>query len=405
MQRILVILTLVLISTGQSSANSASSPKAIEILKLSQQAAAQLQSISYEAKFWGEGMSKQMVPMVDGKVLAKRGDQDRHKVLIEGTVVSPRSTEAAPFRLASDGVDTVKITENPKVFLSGKNKDARSLERNTLFPPLYLGDSIFETELASATIEYEGQVKVEDVECHVIQVNYEKPRGHKVKLYLGKEDHLLRRTERPIRMNMPGQPQGPKPILVYNVKNLKVNPEVDDKAFQLKYTNGYEKKDFRSQRNGSMARRQKASGGKLQIGSDAPDWTLTSATGEEVSLKSLRGKIVVLDFWATWCGPCKMAMPGLQKLHEKFKDQPVAIFGVNCREKHPNPMAYIKKKGYTYGQLLKGNAVASAYGVGGIPAFYIIDKDGKILHIGRGFHPQMEAQMGRIIEEALKNDA
>ncbi len=63
--------------------------------------------------------------------------------------------------------------------------------------------------------------------------------------------------------------------------------------------------------------------------------------GKSVSLKSLRGKIVLLDFWATWCGPCRMAMPGLQKLHDRYKDKPVAIYGVNCRERRPdaNPMA------------------------------------------------------------------
>ncbi|MCG8407285.1 MAG: redoxin domain-containing protein [Phycisphaerales bacterium] len=402
---VFAVLTLLILTTKLSSANPGHAPKGVEVLKLAQRAAAQLESISYEAKFWGEGATKEIAPAIDGKVIAKRGqDYARHRVFIEGSLVPPKSSKASSFRFASDGENISKITESPKVYASGKVKDTRTLERSWLFPPLFMGDSTFERELNGVSIEYEGERKVEGIDCHVVKVTYDKAGRRLMKFYFGKDDHLIRRTERPMPIKFQGSQSKQRAMLeaslVYNVKNLKVNPDVDDAMFRLEYPEGYARENLKP-----VTRRQVARKGKLAVGSDAPDWTLTSGAGQEVSLKSLRGKVVVLDFWSTWCGPCKRAMPGLERLHQKYKDEPVAILGVNCRERSPkaDPMAYIKKMGYTYGQLLDGNSVANAYGVGGIPAFFIIGKDGKLLHIDRGYHPQKEAQMSQIIQKALES--
>jgi thiol-disulfide isomerase/thioredoxin len=132
---------------------------------------------------------------------------------------------------------------------------------------------------------------------------------------------------------------------------------------------------------------------------------LNAQDGKTVFLKSLRGKVVVPDFWATWCGPCKMSMSSMQKLHERFKDKPVTVLGVNCREQFPGvaPMAYIKEKGYTCPQLLNGDSAAEAYKVNGIPAIVVIDPDGKILFSAAGFNPTTEDALADIIRRRLRS--
>ena len=139
------------------------------------------------------------------------------------------------------------------------------------------------------------------------------------------------------------------------------------------------------------------------MGSEAPEWTLKDGDGKEVSLKSLRGKLVLLDFWATWCGPCRQAMPGVQKLYEKYKGKPLAVFGVNCYERGSNvdPAGFMKQGGFTYPQLLQGSDVVQTYRAVGIPTFYLIAPDGKILLAFSGFSASGEQQLEATIEREL----
>ena len=178
------------------------------------------------------------------------------------------------------------------------------------------------------------------------------------------------------------------------VSGLKVDPKFGKDVFAPKIPEGYREQKYQAPK--ARGKRPQL----LDVGTEAPDWTLTNSAGKSVSLKSLRGKVVVLDFWATWCGPCKRAMPGIQKLHEHFKGKPVEIIGVNCWER-ADAAAYMEKNKFTYGLVLQGDDVAKAYQVSGIPTFYVIGKDGKIAHRASGFNKDLEGQLSRIIEGAL----
>lgn len=114
-------------------------------------------------------------------------------------------------------------------------------------------------------------------------------------------------------------------------------------------------------------------------GEKAPDFTLTDLKGRSVSLAAYRGKIVVLDFWATWCKPCRIEMPRVQKLHSELKAKGLVVLGVNVGESATKVRPYITKNGYTFPILLdRKSEVAEKYKADAIPTLVVIGKDGVI---------------------------
>ena len=117
------------------------------------------------------------------------------------------------------------------------------------------------------------------------------------------------------------------------------------------------------------------------VGAEAPAFTLQGLDGKEVSLKSLRGHIVVLHFWATYWESCYADMGHLEKLYREFKSQGVVILGVNVGQLARVVRDFVKKKGYTYPQLVnaRGELILS-YQATDAPRVVIIGKDGKIVN-------------------------
>ncbi len=143
-----------------------------------------------------------------------------------------------------------------------------------------------------------------------------------------------------------------------------------------------------------------------EVWRDAPAWELKTPEGKITTLTEQRGKVVLMHFWASWCGYCKKASPAIQRISDKYKDQPVAVFGVNCKEKgdaRKLAKAYLEKHGYTYPQLIDGSVVAQVYEAKRIPLTYVIGGDGKIIAIERGFGQKSEASIVAALEKGLKS--
>ncbi len=143
-------------------------------------------------------------------------------------------------------------------------------------------------------------------------------------------------------------------------------------------------------------------GGGLNIGDEAPDFTLPKLDGGTVQLHDLRGKVVLMDFFATWCGPCVLAIPQIQNLHEKYKDQGLVVLGIDLAETEMEVRQFRDIYGLTYDILLDSTGyVGTLYGIMFIPNVWLVDRDGVIAWQRIGYTPGSEAEMEQQIESLL----
>lgn len=132
------------------------------------------------------------------------------------------------------------------------------------------------------------------------------------------------------------------------------------------------------------------------VGKPAPAFTLKSLDGQDVSIEDLKGKIVILDFFATWCGPCRKAMPILAEVAKEYADKDVVLYAVDLKEPKAKVAGFIKQMGWDINVLLdEDGAVAGAYAVRGIPQTVIIGKDGNVASVHVGMQPK------RVLTEEL----
>jgi peroxiredoxin len=135
----------------------------------------------------------------------------------------------------------------------------------------------------------------------------------------------------------------------------------------------------------------------------APDFTLKSAEGRNLRLQEQRGQVVLVNFWASWCGPCKVEMPHLNKLHDKYKASGFTLLGVNIDDDPRHGAATAAKWGLRFPVLLDADKrVAKLYDLGSMPATVLIDRDGKVRFLHRGYREGMEVQYEAQIRELVK---
>lgn len=121
---------------------------------------------------------------------------------------------------------------------------------------------------------------------------------------------------------------------------------------------------------------------------DAPGFTLPDPSGKPVRLESFKGKVVLLNFWASWCGPCVQEMPALMKLSDKFKDKDFVVVGVALDNREKDALAAIHKFKISFPVLLDPKGIAAEpYAASALPTSYFLNRDGKIVGAVRGPRP------------------
>ena len=143
----------------------------------------------------------------------------------------------------------------------------------------------------------------------------------------------------------------------------------------------------------------------VPFGEPAPDFALPALDGAEVRLADQQGQVVLVDFWATWCGPCKEELPHIETFHRQYGDSGLRVLALSTDMDDDAVQPFIDEHDYTFTVLHADNAVQSDYGVSGIPVVYLVDRQGRVRWHRVGFGPGGEEEMGREIEKLLNEPA
>ena len=124
----------------------------------------------------------------------------------------------------------------------------------------------------------------------------------------------------------------------------------------------------------------------------AANFTLKSAAGENIRLSEYRGQVVMINFWASWCGPCRQEMPQLETLHQKYADLGFTVFGVNVERDRDSARQVLEDIPVSFPILFDDqNQVSKLYDVDAMPVTVLVDRSGDIRFIHRGYRPGYEA--------------
>lgn len=388
-------------------------PKAKAIADRAKESARKLQGIETTTQLAVEGIDPSMMPP---------GATDPALVVLDFTKMSGGSQAFPAFvmectsggkpaeRMVFDGTDSLVADAATKTYMKG-GQDWQGMvgTRMTSFPGWFIenrlglempeGDGM--PRIVEVTVAGEETVdgKVCDLVRTVRTVTPEamgdEDGGPQGEIRLVETIAYAREDGLPRRVSQSQSAGGASMKFTTSFANLKANPTHPEGRFSTAAPEGYGKME-------PPAQAPEAPSLKFKAGDAAPAFELVDLSGATVSLASLQGKVVLLDFWATWCGPCKAAMPAIQKIHDDYKDKGVAVLGINTWEnKEDAAKQYVGKKGFTYPCLLKGDDLAKAYGMTGIPTLVVIGKDGKIVEIEVGMAPGGDAGLRKAIDAAL----
>ncbi|WP_143872813.1 TlpA disulfide reductase family protein [Catenovulum sediminis] len=135
----------------------------------------------------------------------------------------------------------------------------------------------------------------------------------------------------------------------------------------------------------------------------APDFTLKSMTGENLNLTEQRGQIIVLNFWASWCGPCRQEMPALENLQQNYTDLGVSVWGVNVEQENQAGRDFLQEIDISFPIMFdNSNTVSKLYQVNTMPTTVIIDRNGQVRDVFQGYKTGYEKKYAKAIKKLIR---
>jgi len=234
------------------------------------------------------------------------------------------------------------------------------------------------------TVSYSGSKKIYDVDCYMLKCSrkFKRPdTGEEITSYttylIGQKDHISRGYETDKQKVW--------------VKMEEYNRNYAFSSFVISVPEGFDEKKVTSYTPPNIK-------GLLTPGTLAPVFVPANNN----ALSSVKNKVVLIDFWGTWCGPCRLAMPHLQSLYKKYKTRGLEVIGISVADPEGAPEKYMKDNNFTYSLFTKGEATARSFQVDVFPTIYLIGKDGKIIFAEKGIRDDFEADISKLIEKALE---
>ena len=143
--------------------------------------------------------------------------------------------------------------------------------------------------------------------------------------------------------------------------------------------------------------------GTVKVSEEAPDFTLKSLQGSNLRLEEYRGQVVLLNFWASWCGPCRQEMPILDQMHQRYADTGFAVLGVNVEGELGPAKKIADKTKVTFPVLIdEGQAVSELYDLEAMPSTVVIDRDGVVRYYHRGYKPGDESKYVDVVKKLIR---
>ena len=135
----------------------------------------------------------------------------------------------------------------------------------------------------------------------------------------------------------------------------------------------------------------------------APDFTLKSLEGSNLRLQEYRGQVVLINFWASWCGPCRQEMPLLDRLHHRYEDTGFAVLGINVEGEEAPAREIVDKTNVTFPILIdESQKVSELYNLQAMPSTVVIDRDGVVRYIHLGYKPGDEAKYVEVVKQLIR---